>query len=653
MLRLNISQLIAINWCSLCGIVTSSYSKTKPTTRPSMESLQLLRLLCIFTILGIVNGAWDACSVTCGGGTQTKLCATPPCPIRSCMTIDCPLEIDYKHEGCWKQTTQVTLLEGGGNPYLDPTDEVRSCARAAYDEGYTYFVFLDGKCHAASTPDDYNGSGTSGRCRFGKGTLNKMDVYRIHDWECPTGSDYGFCRLPHIRTPISGRVCTHADDCFEVGGEPLDPVIICCKKVFCKDVCGQKIVHRNCWCDDKCIEHGDCCPEFMDDCSGKDTCSGVGDPHYTSFDNKYYHFQGKCEYTLLSTQCPLSPYDFQIIGINQPWGASAATTTKEVRLLFNDHNILLKQGKQIILNGVVVLPPVTVSPYTTITLAGSYLIVTTGYGIKIRWDGVYRVYVDVSSAHSGKVCGLCGNFNGNIGDEFIQPDGTQVTNVNVFGDSWAAAANCVPTKKRSIEEDLPPRGLAEDAKELCDSLFNSGNIPSCVNTVDPANYHFSCEMDVELSLPVVTGGCAVVADYVAQCINEGLTIGDWRTGTVCEVECPPGMAYTPCGPECPASCLDPYPIGSCTELCTEGCFCEEGLVLDEGGICIDKADCGCYYLGNLYRFGEVLPMMFPCCCNNPVSVYSRNIILEGLPQLPDNVNCDAPLTYGELSMGVK
>jgi len=44
--------------------------------------------------------------------------------------------------------------------------------------------------------------------------------------------------------------------------------------------------------------------------------------------------------------------------------------------------------------------------------------------------------ITVSFALRGNLCGLCGTYNGNKGDDLQTPDGIVVTSVDVFGDSW-------------------------------------------------------------------------------------------------------------------------------------------------------------------------------------------------------------------------
>ena len=41
------------------------------------------------------------------------------------------------------------------------------------------------------------------------------------------------------------------------------------------------------------------------------------------------------------------------------------------------------------------------------------------FGLEVMFDGETEVYVYVSEAHKEKMCGLCGNYNGQIADEWI------------------------------------------------------------------------------------------------------------------------------------------------------------------------------------------------------------------------------------------
>ena len=43
--------------------------------------------------------------------------------------------------------------------------------------------------------------------------------------------------------------------------------------------------------------------------------------------------------------------------------------------------------------------------------------------MKVWWDGVTRVYVDIPGSFEGNVQGLCGTISNDENDDFLTPDG--------------------------------------------------------------------------------------------------------------------------------------------------------------------------------------------------------------------------------------
>lgn len=44
--------------------------------------------------------------------------------------------------------------------------------------------------------------------------------------------------------------------------------------------------------------------------------------------------------------------------------------------------------------------------------------------------------ISLPSTYQGLVCGLCGNFDKNMKNEFMLPSGVLTENLNYFGNSW-------------------------------------------------------------------------------------------------------------------------------------------------------------------------------------------------------------------------
>ena len=47
-----------------------------------------------------------------------------------------------------------------------------------------------------------------------------------------------------------------------------------------------------------------------------------------------------------------------------------------------------------------------------------YQVVTTDFGLEVYWDGGDEVEVVLPKEYHGNTCGLCGNFNGDVEDDW-------------------------------------------------------------------------------------------------------------------------------------------------------------------------------------------------------------------------------------------
>ncbi len=78
-------------------------------------------------------------------------------------------------------------------------------------------------------------------------------------------------------------------------------------------------------------------------------CSAIGDPHYRSFDGKYYSFMGQCKYILAQDAVDNR---FLVVVDNIPCGTdNSQACTKTVTVYFNRTNVHLKRGSLVSVNG--------------------------------------------------------------------------------------------------------------------------------------------------------------------------------------------------------------------------------------------------------------------------------------------------------------
>ena len=122
------------------------------------------------------------------------------------------------------------------------------------------------------------------------------------------------------------------------------------------------------------------------------TCWVFGDPHYVSFDDLKYAFQGSCRYWLAKA----IDGTFSVQVENVPCGTTGVTCTKSVEIMIKDTRIHLIRGENVKigntqLNEQYVSEGLVVSTYSYWTsIVAKYL------GIEVLWDGgMLRIYVTI------------------------------------------------------------------------------------------------------------------------------------------------------------------------------------------------------------------------------------------------------------------
>ena len=70
--------------------------------------------------------------------------------------------------------------------------------------------------------------------------------------------------------------------------------------------------------------------------------------------------------------------------------------------------------------------------YVNTTFLSMHQVVRLHNDIEIKWSTKSRKFsVDLPSSYQNKVCGLCGNFNGDKDDDWIMGDGTACPGRNI------------------------------------------------------------------------------------------------------------------------------------------------------------------------------------------------------------------------------
>lgn len=169
---------------------------------------------------------------------------------------------------------------------------------------------------------------------------------------------------------------------------------------------------------------------------------------------------------------------------------------------------------------------------------GKRYVIKTDFGLIVTYDRIYHVRVTVPGNYRGKVCGLCGNFNGNKNDDFRNPRGSVVNQVNAFGASWKVAIRGAKCQHGCINAKCP--NCVKARKDVFSKYIYCGIITSpkspfktCHGKVNPKPYFDDCVYDVCASNGERKVLCDSIETYAHNCHNAGVDIKNWRTPSFC------------------------------------------------------------------------------------------------------------------------
>uniref|UniRef100_A0A7M4F1K5 VWFD domain-containing protein n=1 Tax=Crocodylus porosus TaxID=8502 RepID=A0A7M4F1K5_CROPO len=343
---------------------------------------------------------------------------------------------------------------------------------------------------------------------------------------------------------------------------------------------------------------------------GRAICSASGDPHYNTFDQKVHHFMGTCTYTL-SKVCNASTglLPFAVSATNEHRGSNTKVSyVKSVHVEVYDNQISLLKNRKVNVNGRRVNLPVFVGSKIKILSIGGYILLETDFGLRVRFDGNHYAEVSVPSNYQGQLCGLCGNYNNNPGDDNIKPDGYAARDSTELGDSWIVPEDNTCGSSASLIFSF-----------WASSLTHPGVFKDCHAKVNWENFFSNCIYDM-----CHTGGqamslCYGLQAYAEACSSAGICI-KWRNATLCPISCPAHSQYDSCNTMCPLTCSTPSAPSSCSSPPMEGCFCSEGYLLS-GDKCVPRESCGCIDADKKYHQAS-FPSWFTrencterCTCN--------------------------------------
>uniref|UniRef100_A0A8C7P3H8 Zonadhesin n=1 Tax=Oncorhynchus mykiss TaxID=8022 RepID=A0A8C7P3H8_ONCMY len=327
--------------------------------------------------------------------------------------------------------------------------------------------------------------------------------------------------------------------------------------------------------------------------------------HYSTFDWANFRFVVPCTYVMArlcsSSETPLSHFSVEVK--NEQGGNSSVSPVLQVNVEVENLRVSLhkRQNHRVMVNGIWKKLPLSLNG-GTINIQGNAasVVLETNFNLFVSYDDSCAVHITIPASYSGKVCGMCGNFNHLRDDDYHTADGSEASTAATFGQSWQSQKACQSTV---VPNECPPMEEAEYASEpYCGSLVSRhGPFAECQSVLGAESYFRSCVAGMCGAGGGLEVLCEALQSYADMCLKAGGPVPAWRNSTMCPLECGANSHYNACAEGCPEACSVMDAQGACGS-CEERCECNPGFKLS-GGRCVSAEDCGCWMNGVHYEKG--------------------------------------------------
>ncbi|XP_023570329.1 zonadhesin [Octodon degus] len=448
---------------------------------------------------------------------------------------------------------------------------------------------------------------------------------------CPSNAHYEPCACPascESPKPSCGLFCQPGCICnpgFLLSGSQ------CINASSCNCIYGNKSYKPGeKWFSPNCTEHCSCQPGGRMECQlsqcgthtvcqlqndqygchpyGTATCMVYGDPHYVTFDERHIAFTGKCTYILAQPCHNATEPFFRVTAKNEERGQEGVSCLSKVYVTLPETTITLLKGRGTMVGGQRVTLPAMPAKGVFVGPSGRFVELQTVFGLHVRWDGEQQLFVTVSSAYAGKLCGFCGNYDGDSSNDNLKPNGNPARDDEDLGNSWQVAADedreCLQNQADLQTCDAALQGMISGPR-FCGSLVDSrGPFEACLLHLKASPFFDNCMLDLCRFQGLQAVLCAHLSAMTAACQDAGYPVKPWRGTQFCPLACPRNSRYSLCASPCPETCYTAFSDKPCRQQCVEACQCNPGFVLS-GLECVPWAQCGCLSpTGRYFKLGE-------------------------------------------------
>lgn len=364
---------------------------------------------------------------------------------------------------------------------------------------------------------------------------------------------------------------------FELPGDKPRPVMVQFKEGINEDVL-YKIVNRPPVVVNKPAgpnSPGRTVPEIIriiEEYCPPQTCTIWGDPHYQTFDmqntGRRFDFMGHCAYTAVTTKnCPeptksirALPHALQIDVSNSAHNPRLPSVTYVKNVYIRAYegadevsmamkSVHDKYGLKFYLNGVLHLFKQSIDRKyiyrdpqnrfkVELAKRNGTIKLEMNTGVRVVFNGRNRVAITLDGAWKDKVCGMCGDFDQDVENDFQDRDGSIMTSPIAFGNTWLSdtiSENNHPDKAACSAVAKPPKCHARKrpgAETVCSPIMGGtsrlfaqclGSIPGTVKKM----IYETCVYDY-----CVTGRsesvCHAMDTLSDMCARNNRRVGRWQ-----------------------------------------------------------------------------------------------------------------------------
>ncbi|XP_075402642.1 mucin-6-like [Tenrec ecaudatus] len=354
-------------------------------------------------------------------------------------------------------------------------------------------------------------------------------------------SKFGAACAPTCQMLATGTTCT---------SKKCEPGCVCAEGLY-EDANGQCVPPDDCPCEYGGASYSrgtkispDCqtctCKQGKWVCEPKphcaSTCTLYGEGHVVTFDGQRFLFDGNCEYTLSTDGCSAndSRPTFKVVTENVVCGKSGVTCSRAIKLFLGGLSIVLAERTYTV-SGHNAQVSFQVQPGSLHLVLDVQ--VGSKYNLTLIWNKHMTVHIRVSRASTqDALCGLCGNYNGNMKDDFETRSKYVASGELEFVNSWKENPLCGDTSL--VVDPCSLNTFRRSWAERKCNIINSQTFAACHNQVYHLPYYEACVHD---ACGCDTGGdceclCDAVAAYAKACLDKGVCV-DWRAPDFCPIYC--------------------------------------------------------------------------------------------------------------------